>query len=426
MLELLLARRANVNDKMPSGDGDRALHRAARVAGSVEMVERLLQCGAKIDALNQAKMTALGIAASSERWEIVRTLLEHGANANVASNRTPLHWAATTGNLEMVTLLLEKHAKVDAVDKEGQTPLQRAMRARHVEVVRELMRHRASLSARDQFGRTALHTAAASGTYELLQELVHEHGVDVASRSNDGSGALHYSCCWTDEADSTRMRETTRTLLALGCPVDLVTRSLHTPLHHHLRKSTTHSLPLVEDLVKARASVNARAQDGATPLHYAAQCDANVVAFLISSDAYIEARDVNDRTPIFYAAASCNEASCKVLLDYGADKYARDVRSNDRDRLYRDTVLNWSSNHLCLVRAEERSNALPQLECLGAITRSKRKTASIRCHGSRVWYVCVCESACVCTTHSMAAESGSLVRTYISSLERRTSSRGTV
>ena len=36
--------------------------------------------------------------------------------------RTPLHWAATSGSLEIVRLLLDHKAEVDAADNGGWTP----------------------------------------------------------------------------------------------------------------------------------------------------------------------------------------------------------------------------------------------------------------------------------------------------------------
>lgn len=71
--------------------------------------------------------TALMAAARAGKLEIVRILLEAGADAKVAnkSGATALHMAAQT-SVELVTLLLDVSAEIDANSTLG-TPLQWAV-----------------------------------------------------------------------------------------------------------------------------------------------------------------------------------------------------------------------------------------------------------------------------------------------------------
>ena len=54
---------------------------------------------------------------------------------------TPLHRAVRIRNSELVELLLEKKAKINAVNKKNDTALHIAMRARSKAVVEVLLRH---------------------------------------------------------------------------------------------------------------------------------------------------------------------------------------------------------------------------------------------------------------------------------------------
>jgi len=67
----------------------------------------------------------------------VKLLLEAGADVNAAGEygETPLHCAASTGDLEMVKLLLEGGAKPEALDSEGKTPADLAAARGNLEVL---------------------------------------------------------------------------------------------------------------------------------------------------------------------------------------------------------------------------------------------------------------------------------------------------
>jgi len=85
-----------------------------------------------------------------DRTDIVRLLLEHGAavNAKEEAGVTPLHEVSWRINWKLVHLLLEHGADVNAKDKRNRTPLHRACRgvhgprrARRTETIRLLLTH---------------------------------------------------------------------------------------------------------------------------------------------------------------------------------------------------------------------------------------------------------------------------------------------
>jgi cytohesin len=117
----------------------------------------------------------LHIAARRGYDEMVRLLLESGADPNVTDERdkTPLHFAAQEGNIGALQVLLAGGARLNARDRAGNTPLHDASVTGHLDVVKELMSAGADVNVQDDRGRTALHEAARTGRIELADYLVH-------------------------------------------------------------------------------------------------------------------------------------------------------------------------------------------------------------------------------------------------------------
>ena len=77
--------------------------------------------------------------------------------------RTPLHWSAANGTLDISTFLLSQGARVDKTDDDNATPLHLAAFYGHTDTVALLLRHHADSAARDRRGWSALHSAADGG-----------------------------------------------------------------------------------------------------------------------------------------------------------------------------------------------------------------------------------------------------------------------
>jgi integrin-linked kinase len=75
---------------------------------------------------------------------------------------TPLHWAARYGHKQVVELLIDRGARVSAKNRGDDTPLHNACQCGHLEIAKTLIRHKATLSLlneRNEHGNSPLHYA---------------------------------------------------------------------------------------------------------------------------------------------------------------------------------------------------------------------------------------------------------------------------
>jgi ankyrin repeat protein len=122
--------------------------------------------GTRVDAPNQLGETALMLAALHGDLDSVRMLVGRGAEVNRAG-WTPLHYAATNGHVEVVRYLLERHAYIDAQSPNRTTPLMMAARHKRPDVVRLLVEAGADPTPRNEAGVDAAGYLQRHGETEM-------------------------------------------------------------------------------------------------------------------------------------------------------------------------------------------------------------------------------------------------------------------
>ena len=185
--------RVNANDNIKQT----ALHRAS-CCGYSSVVTTLIEAGANLNEQDVWGMTPLMKAANRGHHQVVCVLIRGGARVNAKDNRkqTALHLAIRHGHSSVVTTLIEAWANLNEQDENGMTPLMRTAYRGHHQVVGELIRAGANVSVVSSqewwsvvAGSTALHFAAAKNSIECGVLLV-EAGADMRTRNEDSKSPL--------------------------------------------------------------------------------------------------------------------------------------------------------------------------------------------------------------------------------------------
>ena len=129
-------------------------------------------------------------AATSGQAQRVSEILDRDvaqAKAWSADGFTALHFAAFFNQPTIARELVRRGADVAAVSMNPMevTPLHSAAAAHTTEIVRMLVESDAPVNAKQHGGWTALHSAADNGDLEMIKILL-EHGADRLTQSDDG------------------------------------------------------------------------------------------------------------------------------------------------------------------------------------------------------------------------------------------------
>jgi ankyrin repeat protein len=251
------------------------------------------------------RLRALEIASGRGDKALIDQLVERGV---AVTESLALHHAAQTGQLGIVTYLLQNGAKVDAIDESNWTALFFASENGYLEIAVELLRNRANPNWKaDKL--TPLHLTAEFGNIDICRKLI-EEDADVNASDENGLTPLHMA---TLSGQLKIMEMLLDHEAEIDCKDDTATR----PLHQAASSGITEAVKL---LVARNATLNATDDSGKTALYLAVEGEfSEIVQVLVGAKADINIAASEFGTPLHAAAIHGNLEIAMQLLDAGAD-----------------------------------------------------------------------------------------------------------
>lgn len=195
IVRLLINNGADVGAK--NNRGETPLHVLVERRGSKDyrkrMIVLLLNAGADIEAKTREHgRTPLYIAAGALRLDLVKFLLEHGANP---ANIEDLHVQFIVASISLDKTELTKWLQINAPDinaknGNGESLLHVAVKSRKKDLVEILLEMGIDVNAKSKVGDTALHLAMKSSIPEIVDLLV-SYGANINVQNNKGKTPLH-------------------------------------------------------------------------------------------------------------------------------------------------------------------------------------------------------------------------------------------
>lgn len=301
-------------------NSETALHYAAR-AGKIEVVRVLIDRGANLeimgtaDELNESGGNAFMEACRWGHTEIAELLIARGCNLEARDTHggSAFLWACQEGHLGTVELVLRHNVTMDIneTDNEKITPLMSTCSVvgnteRKLVVAQFLISKKADVSLADLKGYTALIWAASNG-HSALVVLLLSCGADMYAESSDAFLPCHYACMYGHV-------ETVKTFLRLGFDVNATSSSRETALI-----STCRCEPGQTDFDK----------------------QTEIARLLCDAGAAVHAENDPGDTPLITASEWDNLPLCLLLISHGADP---DKKNHDNQTAYTQVGFGFEEN----------------------------------------------------------------------------------
>jgi ankyrin repeat protein len=335
--QYLLSRGADVNLK--TNAGETALYRAM-VHRNVDVIRQLVELGADVNAVTQEGVSVLiqGISETSD-LEIIKLIVKAGADVNHldSQDKSAVNIAGTEKHWDIVRYLVENGADAGHKPRHGNPVICDALKTGNLELVTWLINHDALVNVLENFEMPLLHGCKwfknECDKYELIKLLV-SCGVTLDELNDNGESILH--TCINNIKIVDFLLENCNNVRFIATYdedndviyevevhfVNYENGSSRTALHILCADShdsdSQNKIQIVRKLIKHGANVNTSDYSGVTPLHMAVgdPIHTDVARFLVSKGANINAKD-KDCNSVLHCTV--NGELAMWLCEQGAD-----------------------------------------------------------------------------------------------------------
>lgn len=272
-------------------------------------------------------------AAFFQQTEVLRLIMQH--KESITGYQTCLDKAfgasISSGNMEVIRLLIDAGADINAECGfcYGQSAIQIALEYSNFELVEELMKHGANLQVSSDMGRTLLHGVAHSDNILLAGKLI-DSGLDVNVKDEDGATPILFAAS-NGKFEMFKLFEEYEAEL-------LVVENNGNDLM--MNAAIGGNVELIGYLFDRGISVNSYNNDDWTPLLFA--CSENhqgIVEILINASADIQIYNNQGETPLLWAIWNGNTIMARTLIEAGTDlqnmyDYRKYAKKNIKDKSF--------------------------------------------------------------------------------------------
>ncbi|XP_023649581.1 ankyrin repeat domain-containing protein 55 isoform X2 [Paramormyrops kingsleyae] len=237
---------------------------------------------------------------------------------------TPLMHAVSGRQVDTVKLLLKMGASINTQDACGRTSLSLATYLGWLEGCVCLLRNGAKQNIPDKNGRLPLHAATAETDLRLMAVLLQQSTLcEINHQDNEGMTALHW-------ASFHNRPQHVQALLQKGADPTLVDKDFKTALHWAVQSGSRYMCSLILDLHLGASVINYDDENGKTCMHIAAAAGFSDIIYELAAvpDTNLQALDVDERTPLHWAAAAGKADCVQALLQLGVEPDPRDINEN--------------------------------------------------------------------------------------------------
>ncbi|XP_006891603.1 PREDICTED: ankyrin repeat domain-containing protein 55 [Elephantulus edwardii] len=237
---------------------------------------------------------------------------------------TPLMHAVSGRQVDTVKLLLKMGANINKQDAYGRTSLCLATYLGWLEGCVSLLRNGAKHNIPDKNGRLPLHAATAEPDVRLLTVLLQQSNFsEINHQDNEGMTPLHWAA-FHNQPQHTQM------LLKKGADPSLVDKDSKTALHWAVQSGNRILCSIILSHDLGPSIINYDDETGKTCVHIAAAAGFGDIIHELARvpECNLQALDVDDRTPLHWAAAAGKAECVQSLLELGMDSNLRDINES--------------------------------------------------------------------------------------------------